>query len=102
MPKVNPRNKVGVIVHAVLKNILGNHTMKNVSGNINYMKTFIRGNIVNVFNRHITGGGGMNNITNNTPTKAITNTTTNMELGWKQPNPQLAERVVGEVCGIHC
>jgi hypothetical protein len=30
MPKVDPRNKVGMIVHAILKIVLGDHTMKNV------------------------------------------------------------------------
>jgi hypothetical protein len=41
MPKVNPRNKVGVIVHPVSKNVLGNHATKNVYGNVNYAKTFM-------------------------------------------------------------
>jgi hypothetical protein len=41
MPKVNPRNEVGVIVHTVLKIVLGNHTAKNVCGNVNYAKTFM-------------------------------------------------------------
>ncbi len=56
VPKVNQRNKVGVIVHAVSKIVLGNHTAMIVYGNINYAKTFIQGNIVNVFDGRIPGG----------------------------------------------
>jgi hypothetical protein len=55
MPKVNLRNKVGVIGHAVSKIVLGNHTAKNVYGNVNYAKTFIQGTIMNVFNGHVPG-----------------------------------------------
>jgi ATP-dependent 26S proteasome regulatory subunit len=39
MQKFNPRNKVGVIVHAVSKIVLGDHTAKNIYGNVNYAKT---------------------------------------------------------------
>jgi hypothetical protein len=50
-------------------------------------------------------GGRMNNTTTNKSTNRITimttNTTTNTELGQEQPYPQLAERVVGEVRGVH-
>jgi hypothetical protein len=56
MPKVNPRNEVGVIVHAVYKNVLGNHTTKNIYGNVNYAKTFIQGTVVIVFNGRLPGG----------------------------------------------
>ncbi len=56
MPKVNLRNKVGVIVHAVSKNFLGNHTANNVYGNVNFAKTFIQGMAVNVFNGGMPGG----------------------------------------------
>jgi hypothetical protein len=48
MPKVNPRNKVGVYVHAVSKIVLGNHNAKNIYGNVDYAKTFIQGTIVTV------------------------------------------------------
>jgi hypothetical protein len=56
MPKVDPRNEVGVIVHTVSKNDLGNHTSKIVYRNVNYTKTFIQGIIVNVFNGCVLGG----------------------------------------------
>jgi hypothetical protein len=55
MLKVDLRNKVGVIVPAVLKIVLGNHTVKNVYGNVNYAKTFIQGTIVNVFDGPVPG-----------------------------------------------
>ena len=42
MSKVDPRNKVGVIVHAVSNRILSNHTVKNIYGNVNYAKTFLQ------------------------------------------------------------
>jgi hypothetical protein len=55
MPKVDPRNKVGVIVHPISKNVLGNHTMKNIYRNVNYAKTFTQGTIVNVFDGCVPG-----------------------------------------------
>ena len=42
MSKVNPRYKVGVIVHAVSNRILSDHTMKNIYGNVNYVKMFLQ------------------------------------------------------------
>jgi hypothetical protein len=56
MPKLNPRNEAGMIVHAISKIVLGIHTAKNVYGNINYGKTFIQGTIVNVFDEREPGG----------------------------------------------
>jgi hypothetical protein len=56
LPKANPRNEVGVIVHADSKNVLGDHTGKNIYGNLNYAKLFIQGTFVNVFNRCVPGG----------------------------------------------
>jgi hypothetical protein len=100
MPKVDLRNKVGVIVHAILKNILGNHTMKKVYGNVNHTKTFIQGTIMIVFNRPIPGGKNEQH-DNQHNKQQTTNITTDMELEQEQLNPQLAEHVVGEVCGIH-
>jgi hypothetical protein len=100
MPKVDPRNEVGVIVHAISKNVLGDHTAKNVYGNVNYAKTFIRGTVMNVFNG-VCRGGRMNNMTTNMTTNTTTDTTTDTELEREQPNPQLAKHVVGEVHGIH-
>jgi hypothetical protein len=41
MPKVNLRNKVGAIIHAVSNRVLSNHTAKNIYGNVNYAKTFL-------------------------------------------------------------
>jgi hypothetical protein len=45
----NPRDKEGAIVHALTKWALGEHTAKNIFGNVDYNKTFIQGTIVNVF-----------------------------------------------------
>jgi hypothetical protein len=56
MPKVNPRNKVGAIVHSVMNRVLSNHTRRNIYGNVNYAKTFIQGTVVNVFDGHMPGG----------------------------------------------
>jgi hypothetical protein len=50
MSKVNPRNEVGVIVHAVSKIVLGNYTAKISYRNVNYAKEIIQGTIMNVFN----------------------------------------------------
>ena len=55
MPKVNPRNKVGAIVHSVMNRVLSNHTRRNIYGNVNYAKTFIQGTVVNVFDGHVPG-----------------------------------------------
>jgi hypothetical protein len=49
MQKVDPRNKLGVVVHTVSKKFLGNHTANNVYQNVNYAKTFIQGTIVSIF-----------------------------------------------------
>jgi hypothetical protein len=49
MPKVDPRNEVGAIVHAVANRVLSDHTAKNIYGNVNYAKTFLQGTVVNVF-----------------------------------------------------
>jgi len=56
MPKVDPRNEVGAIVHAVLNRVLSDHTAKNIYGNVNYDKTFLQGTVVNVFDGHAPGG----------------------------------------------
>jgi hypothetical protein len=56
MPRVDPRIKVGVIVHAISKIVLDNHTAKNIYGNVNYAKTFTQGTIVNVFNGPVLRG----------------------------------------------
>jgi hypothetical protein len=45
----NPRDKEGAIVHALTKWALGEHTAKNIVGNVDYNKMFIQGTIVNVF-----------------------------------------------------
>ena len=56
MPKVDPRNEVGAIVHAVLNRVLSNHTAKNIYGNVIYAKTFLQGTVINVFDGRIPGG----------------------------------------------
>jgi hypothetical protein len=56
MPKVDPRNDVGVIVHTISKIVLSIHTAKNMYGNVNYAKTFIQGTIMNVFDECKPGG----------------------------------------------
>ena len=56
MPKVDPRNEVGTIIHAVLNRVLSNHTAKNIYGNVNYAKTFLQGTVINVFDGHTPGG----------------------------------------------
>ena len=55
MPKVDPRNKVGAIVHAVSNIILSDHTTKNIYGNVNYAKTFLQGTVMNVFDERVRG-----------------------------------------------
>ena len=54
----NQRDKEGVIVHALTltKWALGEHTTKNIFGNVDYNKTFIQGIIVNVFDGHKPNG----------------------------------------------
>ena len=38
MLKVDPRNKMGAIVHAVSNRVLSDRTVKNIYGNVNYDK----------------------------------------------------------------
>ena len=59
MPKVDPRNEVGAIVHAVSNRVLSDHTAKNIFGNVNYAKTFLQGTVIHVFDGRTPGGGGM-------------------------------------------
>jgi hypothetical protein len=56
MPKVDLRNKVGAVVHAVVNRVLSNHTARNIYSNVNYAKTFIQGTVVNVFDDRMPGG----------------------------------------------
>ena len=56
MPKVDPRNEVGAIVHDVSNRVLSNHTAKNIYGNVNYAKTFLQGTVINVFEGRTPGG----------------------------------------------
>jgi len=57
MPKVDPRNEVGAIVHAhaVSDRVLSDHTAKNIYGNVNVnyanAKTFLQDTLMNVFDR---------------------------------------------------
>ena len=54
--KVDGRNEVGAIVHAVANRVLSNHTAKNIFGNVNYSKHFLQGTVVGVFDRRAPGG----------------------------------------------
>jgi hypothetical protein len=56
MPKVDPRNEVGAIVHTVSNRVLSNNTAKNIYGNANYAKTFLQGTVMNVFDGRTPGG----------------------------------------------
>ena len=56
MPKVDPGNEVGAIVHAVSNRVLGDHAEKNIYGNVNYAKIFLQGTVVNVFDGRAPGG----------------------------------------------
>jgi len=56
MPKVDPGNEVGAIVHAVLNRVPGDHAAKNIYGNVNYAKMFFQGTVVNVFDGRAPGG----------------------------------------------
>jgi hypothetical protein len=56
MPKINPRNKVGIIVHAISNRVLSVHATNNIYGNVNYAKTFLQGTVVNVFDGRVPGG----------------------------------------------
>ena len=56
MPEVDPRNKVGAIIHAISNRVLSDHTAKNIYGNVNYAKTFLQGTVMNVFEEHAPGG----------------------------------------------
>jgi len=56
MPKVDPRNEVGAIIHVVSNRVLRDHTAKNIYGNVNYAKTFLQGTVINVFDGRTPGG----------------------------------------------
>jgi hypothetical protein len=56
MPTVDPRNKVGAIVHAISNRVLGDHAAKNIYGNVNYAKMFLQGTVVNVYDERAPGG----------------------------------------------
>jgi hypothetical protein len=60
MPKVDPRNKVGAIVHTVSNRVLSDNTAKNIYGNVNYAKTFLQGTVINVFDLDRRTPGGKN------------------------------------------
>jgi hypothetical protein len=53
--KKDPRDKEGVIVHALSKWAVVEHTARNIFGNVDYYnKTFMEGTVVNVFDGHAT------------------------------------------------
>ena len=54
--KVDGRNKVGAIIHAVANRVLSDHTAKNIVSNVNYSKHFLQGTVVGVFNGRAPGG----------------------------------------------
>jgi hypothetical protein len=54
--KKDPRNEVGVIVHAVANRALSDHTAKNIFGNANYAKHFLQGTVMVFFNGRAPGG----------------------------------------------
>jgi hypothetical protein len=57
IPKVDPRNEVGAIVHAVSNRVLSDHhTAKNIYGNVNNVKTFFQGTVIHVFDGPMPGG----------------------------------------------
>ena len=56
MPKVDPRNEVGAIIHTISNRVLSDHAAKNIYGNINYAKMFLQGTVVNVFDGRAPGG----------------------------------------------
>ena len=56
MPKVDPRNKAGTIVHAISNKVLSDHAAKNIYGNVKYAKMFLQGTIVNFFDGRTLGG----------------------------------------------
>jgi hypothetical protein len=57
IPKVDPRNEVGAIVHAVSNRVLSDHhTAKNIYGNVNNVKTFFQGTVIHVFDGPCRGG----------------------------------------------
>jgi len=49
MPKVDPRNKVGTIVHAISNKVLSDHAAKNIYGNVKYARMFHHCTVVNFF-----------------------------------------------------
>jgi hypothetical protein len=53
--KKDPRDEKGVIVHALSKWAVGEHTARNIFGNVDYNKTFMEGTVVNVFDGHAMG-----------------------------------------------
>jgi hypothetical protein len=57
MPKVDPSNEVGAILHAIVNRVLSNRTGRNIYGNVKYAKTFIQGTVMNVFNGCMPRGG---------------------------------------------
>ena len=56
MPTVDPRNKVGAIVHAISNRVLSDNTAKNIYSNANYAKMFLQGTTINVFDGRTPGG----------------------------------------------
>jgi hypothetical protein len=49
----DPRNEVGAIVHAVANRALSDHTVKNIFGNVNYVKHYLQGTVVGFFDGRV-------------------------------------------------
>ena len=54
--KVDGRNEVGAIVHALANRVLKEQTAKNIFGNVNYPKHFLQGTVMGVFDGCAPGG----------------------------------------------
>jgi hypothetical protein len=54
--KIDGKNEVGAIAHAVANRVLSDHTAKNIFGNVNYSKHFLQGTVMGVFNGRALGG----------------------------------------------
>ena len=71
MPKVDSRNEVGTIVHAVPNKVLSDHAAKNIYGNVKYAKMFLQGTVVNVFDGCAPGGKNAVGSTSRCPPKNL-------------------------------
>jgi hypothetical protein len=47
---------VGAIVHTIANRALSDHTVKNIFGNVNYVKHYLQGTVVGFFDGRAPGG----------------------------------------------